>query len=685
MMRVLVIRIFKTLLVLCVSALSACGGGGGSGGNSSPDRSDNGPEPIPEELQSGLFTDAPVTGLRFTQGTRQGYTDEGRFAYDANSSEPVCFYIDELQLGCAAGETVVTPFDLFSPGQPAGLQSGYNISRLLVSLDQSSDADIVLPAQGKNIQGSINFSLADGEFATDIVVKDLVERYAPAGALVSRQDVDAHIANNADVQQAISDLNAELNERVSSIQIQWNSTLNDVGVLAQVEAKPLDSSQKSEHVYLEVDPSEAGLYLSRVTHVDSQGNFTYLTLDEEGLPLKVSDGVKTYSYINVLNTELADIVATSSYQPTRKGVLVGNGGLSDSQDTSYIQEQKAAEIVDAMARLSSAEFTEDDLLRVASHATSYVKAVACYDSSGSCHAYMQDALLLAEIDPVYAERVIGWEATVLSPRLCLTSAFPGVENSESCSIAPNLAEFNVVISQRMASYQGLEVLTLPEALLSHSYTVLMRDWMGDVAVQYRFWCSGSFVGYKFSDETYYFGNKPEIASCQPIPSGELPFELSEFECTPPPYEATTRFCDDYVDFQDWPEFENKRSLAFRIANRLVYSGVGHQLRFYGSVDGQSVYRDVDSMEAEKRIPEFTFSKWLRSLNVVTEGEDFIVTGVVEDLFGYYSPPSFVTWFYPEIGQPDAGIGIFQSALTFQDYEGTEVTLEILGGLGWSNL
>ena len=658
-------------MTLC---FTACGGGGGGGGNSSPDRSDNGPEPIPEELQSGLFTDAPVTGLRFTQGTRQGYTDEGRFAYDANSSEPVCFYIDELQLGCAAGETVVTPFDLFSPGQPAGLQSGYNISRLLVSLDQSSDADIVLPAQGKNIQGSINFSLADGEFATDIVVKDLVERYAPAGALVSRQDVDAHIANNADVQQAISDLNAELNERVSSIQIQWNSTLNDVGVLAQVEAKPLDSSQKSEHVYLEVDPSEAGLYLSRVTHVDSQGNFTYLTLDEEGLPLKVSDGVKTYSYINVLNTELADIVATSSYQPTRKGVLVGNGGLSDSQDTSYIQEQKAAEIVDAMARLSSAEFTEDDLLRVASHATSYVKAVACYDSSGSCHAYMQDALLLAEIDPVYAERVIGWEATVLSPRLCLTSAFPGVENSESCSMAPNLAEFNLVMSQRMATYVGAVKFPVLVNSVNAAATARMMDRIGDVAVFYNVWCTADVDFYSFADDTYYVSSRSGL--CQSIP--EIYWgQVSVFQCSPPPYDVITEACEGFVDFQDWPAFEHKRDLALTMVNRLLSNGIGQTLVSSSAVGWEEeYYLDVGYINAIINISDLSALKWLNALSVDTSNEEYFVAGPLDSPAMSFAPIPFGSVFYAD-DTMFAGHGL---AASFLHKDGTEVNFELfLGG------
>ncbi|HCB39543.1 MAG TPA: hypothetical protein DEP79_07620, partial [Gammaproteobacteria bacterium] len=223
------------LWALTFVVLVSCGGGGGGGGDSSPSNLEDNPEPeLPQDLQTGIFTDAPVTGLRYEHGRITGYTDDGEFQYDANSSDPVCFYIGEVRLGCSVVGAIITPFDLSAPGQPAGLQSGYNITRLLNSLDVSDTPEISLSEETRRATGIITFAVSDAVFATDELVVDLVNRYAPEGVLLSREQASNLIADNADVQTAISNLNQVLNESVSGITIRWNGALTGPGVLAHI-------------------------------------------------------------------------------------------------------------------------------------------------------------------------------------------------------------------------------------------------------------------------------------------------------------------------------------------------------------------------------------------------------------------------------------------------------------------
>ncbi|MEE2730506.1 MAG: hypothetical protein VYA55_06755 [Pseudomonadota bacterium] len=656
--------------------LASCGGGGGGGSDSSPDRVNNNGPTEPEDLQTGLFTDAPVTGLRYVQGDREGYTDSGRFTYNANSSKPVCFYIDELLLGCAHGGEVVTPYHLAAPGQPAGLQSGYNISRLLISLDQSTAPEIDLPPQNHNIKGSINFALSDGAFATDIVVTDLVERYAPSGTLASRQQANDHMADNADVQQAINNLHATLDAQISNMNIQWDSTLAGPGVLAHVEASASGSSSPSEHLYLEVSNGEGGLYLSRITHVDTQGRYTYLTLNESGYPFKVSKNGRNYAYINMLDTTLESIIATSSYQPKRSGNLVGNGGLSDSIETAYIQDQQAEELVAAVENLSNATFNRDDMLRVASHASSYVRGVACANESEHCNTYLQDALLLAEVDDDYANRVIGWEATELSPRLCLNMVIPGMPGEERCSFAPNLEQFNVVMAQQSGSYSGAGKVE-PETELSFLYEVAMHDWIGNVGVNHRFVCVGGLELYSFSDDNFYIESKN--GACYPLSSSDV-FSVMypEFECTPSPYQVTIEYCDDIVDFSDWQDFNEKRELAYRIANRYVKYGIGQRLSYFGLLDGMPSYVDTDRLNARESIPDFSALNWFDSYSVGVEGEDFYANGVIENLFGYYSPTPLGTLVQVTDSKLNLGMASLGVSLKYRSPSALGVTLDIRG-------
>ena len=105
-----------SLSLITAAILSACGGGG-------------------TPVTTGIFVDAPVEGLSYSNGSISGTTDaSGRFLYTPGAN--VTFSLGGIAFPPVAGAAMVTPVDLVSgtgPQDPAAVA----IARLL----QSADAD----------------------------------------------------------------------------------------------------------------------------------------------------------------------------------------------------------------------------------------------------------------------------------------------------------------------------------------------------------------------------------------------------------------------------------------------------------------------------------------------------------------------------------------------------------------
>ena len=105
-----------SLSLITVAILSACGGGG-------------------TPVLTGVFVDAPVEGLSYSNGWMSGTTDaSGRFSYTSGSN--VTFSLGGIAFPPVAGAAMVTPVDLVS-GTGAQDPAAVAIARLL----QSADAD----------------------------------------------------------------------------------------------------------------------------------------------------------------------------------------------------------------------------------------------------------------------------------------------------------------------------------------------------------------------------------------------------------------------------------------------------------------------------------------------------------------------------------------------------------------
>jgi len=660
--------------------LLGCGGGGGGGSDAAP-ANVNTPNPEPsEELQTGVFTDAPVTGLRYTQGRREGYTESGRFTYNARSSDPVCFFVGEVRLGCVAGGDVVTPYHLSSPGQPAGLQSGYNISRLLISLDESTGPEITLPTETRRARGYINFALSDGLFATDSVVNDLIERYAPEGSLSSREDVDVHIANNADVQQSIQALTQALDSEISSISIRWNSTLSEAGVLAHIEARSGGEPQQTEHLYLEVSQSNTQLYLSNLTYIDPNGEYTQVRVGRNGQPTRIADRDQVQAYLNLINTPVGGWFATSSYQPERSGNLIGNSGLQSRVETRYVTEQMANEVVEMASELGRQELSPSNFLRMASYAAALVQSIECAGSvDDTCGSKLQEALLMAQVNTGYESRILNWVSDDLSPDLCLP--LQGVPASENCGFAPNLQEFNVVMSNRISEFSGVRIPAWADSdtIFFRTAPFILHDWVGDVQVAFGFSCNVSRSYYQFADGGYYGQVKGENVVCTEERLEVLNYNIyacgiESIVCNDP--------SSDYsfgLDMpSDWPGFSAKRNLAFRVAERMLSSGYGAEMSYLGTRDFRGSRR---RFYGDPRLPESwsqfsSYSAWFESLPFDRSAEDFFASGVF--IYNdFVEPPPF-----------SIGVSIVEDTnelynvldhgfMNFMDRDGTEIMLRIM--------
>lgn len=144
------------LFLVSIVTLSACGG----------DSDDSGPS-AGSTLQSGVFIDSAVEGLRFETTSQSGMTDaNGTFQY--KSGETVSFFIGDILIGSAVGGSQITPIELVPGATNANNTQVTNILRFMQSLDEDNN-----PANGIRISASVtaqasgqslDFSLSPANF-----------------------------------------------------------------------------------------------------------------------------------------------------------------------------------------------------------------------------------------------------------------------------------------------------------------------------------------------------------------------------------------------------------------------------------------------------------------------------------------------------------------------------------------
>jgi hypothetical protein len=176
-------------IILVVMLFSSCGGGGGG--------SD-------DETLTGVFIDSPVKGLRWVSGGMTGTTDAaGRFQY--KSGAKVQFYVGDVLLGEATGNSVVIPVDLVASAQDISNPTVTNIIRFLMTLDNDDDPsngiEITEACANLALGEAVDFTQSTSDFAASGDIQVLISSLtsatdAGARSLTSVSTALAHAENS---------------------------------------------------------------------------------------------------------------------------------------------------------------------------------------------------------------------------------------------------------------------------------------------------------------------------------------------------------------------------------------------------------------------------------------------------------------------------------------------------------
>lgn len=169
-------------IAVLATAVTACGG------NDTPTTIND------PAIQTGVFLDSAVQGLRYRTNSLNGETDSaGRFSY--TSGETVSFYIGDILLGSTTAKAIVTPLDLVPGATNETDPTVTNLLRFLQSLDSDGDASngislnatVIANAAGQ----TINFNQSISNF--EMNVQDTVDfLFGGSRPMVSATEAQAH-------------------------------------------------------------------------------------------------------------------------------------------------------------------------------------------------------------------------------------------------------------------------------------------------------------------------------------------------------------------------------------------------------------------------------------------------------------------------------------------------------------
>ncbi len=185
---------FNYLCTLLVAMLvSACGssGGGGDGGSNN-------------KTLTGIFVDSPVEGLRWVSGDMVGTTDTaGTFKYKSGAT--VQFYVGDILIGEATGNSVLIPIDLVASAQDITNPTVTNIIRFLMTLDNDNDPsngiEITEASANLALGETVDFAQSTSDFSASGDIQVLISTLTSAtdeGArlLTSVSDAQTHAENS---------------------------------------------------------------------------------------------------------------------------------------------------------------------------------------------------------------------------------------------------------------------------------------------------------------------------------------------------------------------------------------------------------------------------------------------------------------------------------------------------------
>lgn len=493
----------RILVIFLVTVLTACGGGGGGGDSSSPAAVDD-PQPHETDMRTGIFTDGPVSGLRYVQGELEDITNDlGEFTYDANSNAPVQFYVGNVLLGGARGQAVVTPYDLSSAGRAASLQSGFNISRFLISLDSSDDPDIQLPSNIGLANGSLDFTLSTGVFESNDQVQRLVQFYSESD-LVSVADTEQHLQSNPHVQSDIAELQSQASNSLPTIDLSWDINLQDEGPLFQVE------SSNGEYLIAFVQPERSGsadFHISQIIHIDENNVFTAFRLNRNNVPTLVNANGNVYRYVNQSMGSFENFAqSVATYDHEKYGALYNRVG---QLQTSYIGFSRTAGIEGLLTDFNAANFSEENKLNLLQHVVTMVEGLRCaYLAEASCSTQLSRVVGFVNHDLERVSEFVTFEDQFIDLDVCVELSNVAFGISTSCEVGLSLSEVLVGFSRTYQNHEDDVDIDLIDRRLGFSVESLPfypfvneSEFQGYFAGGFE--CTMQFQRLRLSENSYY--------------------------------------------------------------------------------------------------------------------------------------------------------------------------------------
>ena len=187
-------KVFKYAVLGCFISLGLIACGSGSSGGSG-----NG------QILTGVFIDSPVKGLRWVSGSTSGTTDIlGTFQYQSGAD--VSFYIADMLIGSAKGDSVLIPLDLVADAQDITNQTVTNIVRFFMTIDNDNNPSNGIEitdemAQALTAGTQINFAQSDVNFSSSDDVQRVITALTEASRegsrpIVSSADAQEHAENS---------------------------------------------------------------------------------------------------------------------------------------------------------------------------------------------------------------------------------------------------------------------------------------------------------------------------------------------------------------------------------------------------------------------------------------------------------------------------------------------------------
>lgn len=171
-------------------------------------------------VQTGVFQDSAVRGLKFSTLTQNGVTDEnGKFKYIVG--ETVTFSLGNVVLGSTVAQAQVTPINLVAGAQDANNTAVTNMLRLLQTLDADGNAN-----NGIDLSAHVdtNYTGSTVNFEVETFLTSILNAAGSSAPLVDAQQAREHFMATLSALNPIASSSSSITASSSSSVVTSSST-----------------------------------------------------------------------------------------------------------------------------------------------------------------------------------------------------------------------------------------------------------------------------------------------------------------------------------------------------------------------------------------------------------------------------------------------------------------------------